>query len=310
MVGFNPSALGGAPLPVWGLGTAEVSGDGAFTLVGDPLPLDLYNLDNSFGTLTSAAIDLDGDSIDELMLVNSGSFPDSQVRIFLPTLDESFGWTAPPPLIIPDASYIGQRVITGDPRSAWFHAGSSRPQVCQLDGEQAPTVVLGVVERRVCQGDALVEEPRTVLYALSAELLGAARRGEPVGIPLEARIEPPPGEAIVGFACLNGDQDRADELALLLLRGPMSTCEALAPEDEVPLTARVAFVRWSGGPGANPSTFVELSGLEVESLSVASLGTAPLSGMASGDVDGDGVEDLVVGAASSTILLKGRPLTP
>jgi FG-GAP-like repeat len=317
MVGLRFASFDDPSLPPWGLGVADIRGNLSFGLLGDSAsPLDAHPFD-VLRTVAAAAVDVDGDDRDELFVVSSGlrtstsEDADSNIRLFVRSLDEA-GWTGGPALTVDDTSFLDGNVQTGDIRNQRALPATTAPQVCYLDPSGAPSVVLSVLERNPCTAE--FEAPRTVLYVLSASLLDAIRQGQPAAIPAEARIAVPHGQSIVGFTCFNGDSDADDEIALLLLNAETSTCDAPLPaegDDAPALTGAIHVIDVIDGQAQTPISFYALTGAHAESLDkTEDSGVPPLSGLASGDVNGDGVDDLVVGARDVNLVLRGLPVTP
>lgn len=313
VVGFSPSVAAGAPGVMWGLGLAAISGDVNFTLLGkeDVLLDDIPTFDEGLGGVTTAAVDIEADGRDELIVVASGSSASGVVQIALSSLDDDAGGTVSPFLEIEGASYGGATITTGDPREAWFASELGVPRTCHLSPSGEPHLLLSVVERQECSSGDIAEHIENVIYVISPAELAAMKRGDAVSLTADARIAAPEGETIMGFSCFNGDDDPEEELAVLLLGATSARCGAsdidASPEE---LTARVATVPFSGGAFQPATTYAELPAEVVESLSQPSINGPVVYGLAGGDIDGDGVDDLVLGAGRTTIALKGRAVNP
>jgi hypothetical protein len=310
------------PDALYGLGIAEARGDLKLTLLGELSLVPDHGLGT--GAVAMAAIDLDDDAIDELVVISSsGEFdtlpPEQQLPaellVLVPELDDSFNWSAAEPLAIPAFGLIGQEALddANNPASVLIDGAESQPQVCVLEAGKPPSLIVGVTARQPCaDGNALAKVTQTQLLVLSPELLGAIRRGEAPALPAEAFIEPPEGESIVGFTCLNANADPHQEIAMLTVDAPLSSCEAMVDEQtlNVELVARVHALQFIGGAASPTSLVAEIRSDVAPSLLVRDAARKPLSGLASGDVDGDGVDDLVLGAGEQTVVLRGRPVNP
>lgn len=221
-------------------------------------------------------------------------------------------WDVPSATDLPNAIPVGA-LITDDTSTlaAFSPFIPNTPQGCALGHPGGEHLLLLMVDDEPggfidIGGQSLFPvDNRTALYVFSPEDLRAIQSG---GTSVSPTVVTSDFGLASGFACLDLDGDGVEEVVtataqiavlgvgLLGTRVRLETFEYATGDD---------------GPGLTPlrtlATFDEAS---FEAVATTDFAGAPAQGMVSGDLDGDGVDDLVVGAYSTTLVLYGKAVNP
>ena len=243
---------------------------------------------------TALTMDLDGGGVDTPLAIGWRLDPRDTLVV---GPDAPGSWKVnETPFELHDVVPLGTDGLAGDLASAfgqWTRHVDPSVRTCFLEPDGLPTAVFVAVKPNECGHT-------TALYLLDAGLLAAALRGS--GNPDAAEVVAgPEGETIVGAGCLQADLDDADELAIVTL-APGLTCEQPSGE----FTAQVYLADHDGNALGVPRLVGRIDTSFAPELRNSE--RMPITGVASGDSTGDGVDDLVIGTVARTLLLPGKPV--
>jgi hypothetical protein len=237
-----------------------------------------------------------------------------QIELFFPKKDTSGGdlaWLREGSVTIPDATVAGADATdVPDPTSPirkWSPFINNVAASCALwPGGDAGLAFLAVHDDGTCpEGSGAVSTPASmVLHVFPPETLQAIQFSSLAGA-LEIRHGA--NEAILGYACLNLDEDVEQELVMLKVLGEIDHCVE-SFESPPPFTAelRVAEV-------VNGELVVRdepLGTLSESQLFLDNSALPPASGLAAADFNRDGVDDLFVATPTNGIVWFGKPVAP
>lgn len=228
-----------------------------------------------------------------------------------PTMTEQgLVWDRGPSAVVEGVTVAGSLATElADPTSlirAWSPNLNNVPSACSLWPDQDPAVVfLTIRDDGACPDTtpAIGAPAKTVLQVVpSASVLGI-RQGSLSGA---HEIGTDDGETIVGFACLNLDEDAPDEVAVLTLLGEVAQCE-IVPEAIFTAQLRLLEVDDSGTPVLRPTPIASIPATDLVSTDPT---TPPASGLAATDFNGDGVDDIFVATPTNGFVWLGKPVAP
>ncbi len=288
--------------PLYSLAISDVADDElSFSMRGDYMS-DIWFAERTAiplhgdgtGAIASAAIDLDQNGFHDLVVLASTAQEPFKTHVYLPRPKEDYSWAIDPPRVIDDAVLFSDGLGGDDVVAKWSRSGPTSMELCQLKPKEPPLLLMALA-RPVSCGDSMGFT--TVLMAASATaLLDSSAALEPVDVPV--------GETVMGFTCANLDDDPEGELAVLTLTGSVG-CGGDTSLDRAAHLYVVDSIEEE-----LRERVVELDKTALASLGVNLSQIPPVAGLAAGDLNADGVVDLVFGAHGATVILPGTPINP
>jgi len=280
------------------LSVTSASEDATLSTFGAPTDTELTEMSAARLVGLMTAVDIDGDGAEEhAMLV--GSRDEQGLSLRVGVTDQEKGSVLRPVASLADVTLLGFRFGSNDPVTEgpekWSTKLHNRLQPCLLEEEaKEPALLFAVVERSP-EGEALATAVYVVRNATLNALLAAIQSGPLVF----ERVPAPQGETLLGFSCVDTDGQGGKELALLTVTS--------AEEDR---RARIhLFGVGEQGVQLQSEAHLELDALQLPVLSQQTV-DAPLVGLTRGDINGDGIDDLVVFTHDETLLVEGLPVIP
>ncbi len=176
----------------------------------------------------------------------------------------------------------------------WGPRLSVQPLSCRLSGDER-TLVLMLMRGVSCGSDPADAAPE--LWAIPV----AALTGGAIDLSQLERAPVPEGETPISFTCANIDGDPDEEIVLATLAPALPSCADAPPADWQP-TLNLHLLE----AGSDVPVPIRQIGADLApSLSVSAAGP-PATSVAVGDIDGDGVNDVILGTRSSSVLLRGE----
>ncbi|MCC6524364.1 MAG: VCBS repeat-containing protein [Polyangiaceae bacterium] len=192
-------------------------------------------------------------------------------------------------------SFVG--VVAG-----WAPALTEGAVPCALAGTGKPDA-LAFLAVELPAADAVT----TRVLVVRPEVLAAVADGTPVGASDVLGLELPHATEIpVGVGCANVDGTEARELVVVSLTGGMPR-QALLRARRLDASGALALVDGVSDPLATFDAS-DLPTLEIPSDTADAL--PPVAGLAVGDFDGDGVDDVALALGTGIAILHGRAVTP
>lgn len=280
------------------------------------------------------ATDLDGDGLDTVVVI--GAFVDQEavrtLMVLVPSFDAtSENWGGGAYLSLANTALVGFPPSAADDSPAlaahWSGGLNNALVPCTFTPDQPPTLVTHVLDYAGTPEGARAESSSMLL--LPSELLASLEQGDDSRADRVGRITVPSTvddgdggtrqQALVGFACIAGDGVAGQELAMLVV-----SWTANPSHRDVRAALHLVHPPDPGEPNMTLAPFTEPSWQTSKSdlpalariLNVpdgsddSSGGEPPLSGLAAGDVNGDGVQDLVLGSDIAMYVLYGTPEVP
>ena len=260
------------------------------------------------------------DDVDEQLLAMIGDQGDPNatawtVTISMPTLNATEPQSGDDPVTdektaqpIDNAALAGFSlsdafvVDTTDVLSEWSLSLHSSPRACDLAGDGQSWLVLHLLRFESCP-DADGSFARPELYAIAPETLAEiAANGSPDPLATAVPITIESGETLLSFDCGNLDGDPADEIITLSIAPEVPTCGSDASSFDPFDRGIVRMAQLTD----NALPLAEVTSVDVG----ATVQRPPLSGIAIGDVTGDGVNDLVIATDAVLLILDGEAKDP
>ncbi|HZO15274.1 MAG TPA: hypothetical protein VFB62_18500 [Polyangiaceae bacterium] len=280
------------------LGAGHIQGESHIALGEKRLEMQAEATDVGIGML---AIDHDGDGQDTPVVLVYSAPEAASSRLYAPILGAN-EWSLPAPLTFDGALPLGARSDESlGQLSVWSEQMSPSARACRLGEPAAGAVVaLMLVQTPCATGDGTTTE--SVAHLFDAGVISSIV-AESGGAP--ALLRAPPGEAMLAIDCLQADTDVGDELAVLTIAPPPPGCG----EKVEAFTSLRIYLTEPDGSGMD-APVVELDAGIVPALVATNRTHPPASGIATGDANGDGVDDVAVATDTRTLIVLGKPTNP
>lgn len=306
--------------PIAMMGAACVDDAARLSVLGDTASPLTFSGGSPIDVIRSAVatLSLDGTTREPVVASWRRDLEGRGIEIFAPVASgegKSLAWEKQNSARIEGATVAGAPASDEltEPQSLlrkWAPWLSNNPIDCQLSpsGEHA-LVFTALHDDGVCEGataEATDRRARMRLHVLPASTVLATRNGSLEGAQSLTTDE---GETILGVACFNADADAAHELAVLTVLGPVPQCGETPPEQyaaqiriaELDDDGELVFANAPIGEIAPGEIFVVDDRLDTR---------PPVSGLAAGDFNRDGVDDLYIATLTTGIVWPGKPVLP
>jgi len=233
-----------------------------------------------------APLDLDADNNDEMVLLSS-SDDFGSVELLVAEIDPVAAKATllnKKPLVLPKTRLVTPAISPLVGPMDNLEELHNRLSVCKLGARLPAALVTLVLELETSAAPTAVY----VLWAddIKEQVVAGA-------FPTPTVLRPPDKEMIVGFGCINADADEERELAMITLPLGGTGNATIYAVELVEEKREFAAPRVLAELGAAPKA----SGL-------------PFHGLITADLTADGVDDLVVAATGSIVVLPGVPTLP
>lgn len=307
-----------APLAM--MGAACVDERARLSVLGDTASALTFSEGSPIDVVRSAVttMSLDGATREPVVATWSRDLEGRGVEIFAPVATgegKTLRWEKPNAARIEGAIVAGAPAFDelAEPQSllrTWAPWLSNNPVDCQLgpSGEHA-VVFMALHDDGVCEGaapEAVDRRARMEVHVLPAPAVLATRSG---GLDGALSLGTEEGETILGVACMNADGDAAAELAVLTVLGPVPQCGE-APPEQYAARIRIAELDEHGELGFSGAPIAEIAAGEISIVEDRLDSRPPVSGLAAGDFNRDGVDDLYIPTLTTGIVWLGRPVLP